>query len=209
MKRVKANYLNVNINDIENVHFVLDDQIKHPLHFQPWESETGYRPSVSFSIAHSIHSIVLKFYVSEKEIRACVTKTNDAVSQDSCVEFFIAIDETGYYNFEFNPIGTVLAAFGKNRSERSFIPEAILNKINTYTKFVKIHNRFSWEFLVILPFDGFIHHKMESLSGLICKGNFYKCGDALLQPHYLTWSTIESVKPDFHLPQFFGEIMFM
>jgi len=36
--------------------------------------------------------------------------------------------------------------------------------------------------------------------------NFYKCGDGLSKPHYLSWKPIVAEKPDFHRPEFFSTI---
>ena len=36
--------------------------------------------------------------------------------------------------------------------------------------------------------------------------NFYKCADKTKQPHYLSWQPIPLPQPNFHCPQFFGEI---
>ncbi|MBP7219058.1 MAG: hypothetical protein KA995_01385, partial [Paludibacteraceae bacterium] len=36
--------------------------------------------------------------------------------------------------------------------------------------------------------------------------NFYKCGDKLQEPHYLSWKSIVSPKPQFHVPHFFGAL---
>ena len=44
-------------------------------------------------------------------------------------------------------------------------------------------------------------HKPEKLLG-----NFYKCGDATEMPHYLSWNPIQTERPDFHRPEFFGEL---
>jgi len=193
---------------VENLNSVLNDLQKHALEFHLWKNENDDTPKVCFSIAHNSHSIFLKFFVEENEIRANITKTNGAVWKDSCVEFFISFNESGYYNFEFNCIGTVLAAFGKNRNERTFLPEEVLKKIETQTKLTKGSNRFYWKMLIVIPIQTFIHDSFQSLDGIIGKGNFYKCGDELSQSHYLVWSKIHSDKPDFHLPQFFGEIRF-
>ena len=38
--------------------------------------------------------------------------------------------------------------------------------------------------------------------------NVYKCGDNLSQPHFLSWQPIHTDKPNFHVPQFFGEVEF-
>ena len=39
------------------------------------------------------------------------------------------------------------------------------------------------------------------------RANFYKCGDKTAHPHYLSWSPIHTEKPDFHRPEFFGELI--
>jgi len=44
--------------------------------------------------------------------------------------------------------------------------------------------------------------------GVIWKANFYKIADKTSNPHYLTWSLVEQVIPDFHLPEFFGKLIF-
>jgi hypothetical protein len=43
--------------------------------------------------------------------------------------------------------------------------------------------------------------------GLRLQGNFYKCGDETETPHYLVWNNIEWEKPDYHRPEFFGELI--
>ena len=40
------------------------------------------------------------------------------------------------------------------------------------------------------------------------RANLYKCGDKLCSPHFLSWSKVELEKPNFHSPQFFGELTF-
>ncbi|HEX8038127.1 MAG TPA: carbohydrate-binding family 9-like protein [Chryseosolibacter sp.] len=39
--------------------------------------------------------------------------------------------------------------------------------------------------------------------------DFYKCGDNLPEPHFITWNDVKAPKPDFHLPEFFGRINFL
>ena len=43
-------------------------------------------------------------------------------------------------------------------------------------------------------------------SGLRLCGNFYSCGDETPAPHYAAWSPVETKAPDFHRPEFFGEL---
>jgi hypothetical protein len=40
------------------------------------------------------------------------------------------------------------------------------------------------------------------------RANFYKCGDKTSHPHWLTWAPVEFPKPNFHLPGFFGMLIF-
>lgn len=209
MKSLKAFCLHdIDVNDVEKLHAVLDKQKRHRLEFHLWKNGNDDKPEVSFSIGHNNRSVLLKFYVEEKEIRANVVDINGPVWEDSCVEFFVSFDETGYYNFEFNCIGTVLAAFRQNRDERTLIPEVVLKRIETYTKLIKKNAFFNWEMLIVIPVELFNHHSMRSLSGISCTANFYKCGDGLSHPFYLSWSDIKADKPNFHLPQFFGEVKF-
>jgi hypothetical protein len=195
-------------SDSERLHSVLNDVERHTLLFHLWDKSKRKPPEVRFSLAHNGQYLFLKFFVEEQEIRARVMKTNGPVWGDSCVEFFVSFDESGYYNFEFNCIGTVLGAFGKSRSERTFLPERSLGKIATATKLNRSNGNFSWEIAITLPVEVFIHHSFQSINGVTCKGNFYKCGDELSEPHYLSWKNIESNEPNFHLPQFFSEIVF-
>ena len=41
------------------------------------------------------------------------------------------------------------------------------------------------------------------------RANFYKCGDNCDKTHFLSWSPIALEKPNFHCPDFFGELKLM
>ena len=45
-------------------------------------------------------------------------------------------------------------------------------------------------------------------SGVTWRANFYKCADETSQPHWLTWNKVDHPTPNFHLPQYFGQIKF-
>jgi hypothetical protein len=125
------------------------------------------------------------------------------------VEFFVSFDDRGYYNLEFNCIGTALAGFGKEKGSRMRIDDNIIRKIKYGSHISNPHNEtVHWELTVGIPLETFVHHGLSSLSGKQYRANFYKCGDALPQPHFVAWSNIEAPQPDFHLPQFFGTLLF-
>ena len=49
----------------------------------------------------------------------------------------------------------------------------------------------------------------EQLKGKTFRANFYKCGDMLSVPHYVTWNPVGTPKPDYHRPEYFGELKFV
>jgi hypothetical protein len=177
-------------------------------------SNFPYTPEVQFKIAHSGEDIFLQFRVHEKYIRAKCTKDNESVWTDSCVEFFISpVDDGSYYNLEFNCIGTATVGFGRGKHDRERAGEEITHKITRLSTLGEqaIKNAegdFSWELTLIIPTEVFSHHKLNSLSGSKVRANFYKCGDELKAPHYLSWKPIQFERPNFHLPEFFGEMQF-
>lgn len=174
---------------------------------QPWPS-FAYKPDVKFSIAHTGEHIVLTFNVEEAEVRHVNTAINSSVWEDSCVEFFISFDDRGYYNFEFNCIGTALVGFGNDRNNRKLLPETLVKRIRCFASMEKKTSSFEWQMQAIIPLSVFMYNAVFNLEGKKCKANFYKCGDKLAQPHFLAWNRIETAEPDFHQPAFFGDIEF-
>ena len=58
-----------------------------------WPDTYPYRPQVSFRIFHTGETLWLRFDVEERYTKGEVTEDNGRVWTDSCVEFFIALDE--------------------------------------------------------------------------------------------------------------------
>lgn len=186
----------------------LDKVEKHSLDYAPWAAYP-YKPRIRFAMAYDAQRIYLKYYVEENFIKAANGQINAPVYQDTCVEFFVLFDDTGYYNLEFNCTGTALVGFGKAREGRRLLPEEIIRKIR-YLAVIRNQdvNTVHWELTLAIPLEVFIHHGPISLRGKKVRGNFYKCGDRLPEPHYLAWSNIQSPEPDFHRPEFFGTLVF-
>lgn len=210
MKQILVPFIDTSGMEENALHYngVLDLLAKNKLDHICWPLYP-YKPDVHFVIAYTTTCIHLKYYVSEKAIRAINTMSNSPVYEDSCVEFFIAFDDRGYYNFEFNCLGTCLAAYGPDRENRVFIQNKLIENIWFQLSMCKRENKlFQWELLLKLPLSVFEHHKIGSLKGKSCRANFYKCGDLLPEPHYVSWTEIKSVSPDFHLPAYFGKLTF-
>jgi hypothetical protein len=179
-----------------------------------WES-FSYRPEVKFNIAYGDSEIFIKYYVREAHTKAEKSRTNEMVCEDSCVEFFVSPSEDGiYYNFEFNPIGTALMGSGHGRHDSARADAAVVDGIRRLTTmgnepFSEISGDIRWSLTLAIPFSVFFHHKVASLAGTNFRANFYKCGDKLTNPHFVTWNPVGTEKPDYHRPEFFGTLKFI
>jgi hypothetical protein len=175
----------------------------------------NYKPNVALAISYSDHEIFLKYYITENYFKAEMTDTNQMVCEDSCVEFFVSPEEDGiYYNMEFNGIGTCLLGWGTDReSSKRALPEVIskIRRLSTAgTKPIKEQEgEYKWTITVAVPFDVFFRHKIKKLKGKTFRANFYKCGDKLTVPHYVTWNPVGTEKPDYHQPGYFGVLKFV
>ena len=179
-----------------------------------WES-FDYKPDVKFKIAYTRHEILLKYYVTEQWFKAEKTGTNQEVYEDSCVEFFVSPSDDGiYYNLEFNAIGTCLMGSGTGRenlkrADPEFI-STVRRKGSAGEKSINEKNGdFSWTITMAIPFSVFFHHNITGLKGMTFRANFYKCGDKLTVPHYVTWNPVGTAKPDYHRPEYFGLLKFV
>jgi hypothetical protein len=174
-----------------------------------------YKPDVALALAYSDHEIFLKYYVTENYFKAEKTETNQMVCEDSCVEFFVSPEDDGiYYNLEFNGIGTCLLGSGKDRSTSQRADPGIASKIRRLSTAGKTPVRersgeFKWAITVAVPFEVFFRHKIGSLKGKTLRANFYKCGDNLTVPHYVTWNPVGTENPDYHQPGYFGLLKFV
>lgn len=208
MKNLSIPYLNLRDNaSLESISEILSNIKRNNINSVTWRHDAFVVGD--FSIGYSSNALLLKFFVIEEHISARYNQPNDAVYKDSCVEFFIAFpEELEYYNFEFNCKGSSHVGFGSNRHTRELIQHLLLKDIKTQSSFKTVNMEgkamVSWELTIVIPFESFWHHDIKSLKGQMAKVNFYKCGDELPQPHYMSWSPIEADEPNFHLPEFFG-----
>jgi hypothetical protein len=173
-----------------------------------------YCPDVRFRIAHDGQHIFLHYRIKEESIRALYGEDGGQVWTDSCVEFFLRFPEDDfYYNLECNCIGTALLSARKNRNESELASREITQTIERSPSlgkepFALRTGTCSWELSLAVPVTVFFRNYIQNISGTKAYGNFYKCGDELLTPHFLSWNKIENPEPNFHLPEFFGELLF-
>jgi hypothetical protein len=175
----------------------------------------SYMPEARFNMAYGEKEIFIKYYVTEDYFKAEKTETNQMVCEDSCVEFFVSPSEDGiYYNIEFNAIGTCLFGSGTGRHDSKRAPAELISGIRKLGSVdpgpkPEIKGPFSWTLTIAIPFEAFFHHRISELKGKTFRANFYKCGDMLSVPHYVTWNPVGTEKPDYHRPEYFGMIKFV
>lgn len=218
MKTAEAKRLELkeSFPSLEKLSKIMDTRDKHAISTLNWKDKGfTYMPDVYFSIAYSDKEIFLKYYITEEYFKAEMTESNQNVYEDSCVEFFFSPENDGiYYNFEFNGIGTCLMGSGHSRNDTSRVDPAIISRIRRLSTAgskptAERKGKFSWTLTVAIPFDVFFHHKVKDLKGKNLRANFFKCGDMLSVPHFVTWNPVLTENPDYHRPEFFGAVRFV
>ena len=216
MQQLKVQKLNVQPQEASMVPVLMDEAgIGYEVIGNAnWAEEYPYTPDVAFRMAYNEEAIFLHYRVREDSVRAVAPQDNGHVWEDSCCEFFsLPAGEALYYNVECNCAGTVLVGCGTTREGRELAPQAILDNVSRWSSlgrhaFEERMGECDWQMALIIPLKTFFKHDIKSLQGRTIRANFYKCGDALQKPHFLSWNPIEIEKPDFHRPDFFGEITF-
>lgn len=178
-----------------------------------WREDFPKFLQVTVHAAHDGERLFLLYNVSGEKLRTVCTHDFDPVWQDSCVEFFVQRDNesTLYCNFECNANGVLLASLHQNREESiKFSTDemaSVFRHASVIHRYEKNGNQVSdWSLYLEIPKNLLRFAPKESLSQKILRANFYKCGDLTNEPHFLTWSPISTPKPNFHVPQFFGQL---
>ena len=167
----------------------------------------GYAPEAYAQLMYvEGKGFALKMTCKEPSPKADYSNYNDPVYKDSCMEFFVSFNNQSpkYMNFEMNSNGAFLSAVRTERANKTPINMlAPLPKV----KAEKDENGWSVEVFFSNDFIGKTFGKFCFTRGESFKGNFYKCGDETEIPHFGMWSPIDSEKPDFHRPEFFGDFV--
>ena len=128
---------------------------------------------------------------------------DSAVWEDSCLECFFSFDGVNYVNLEANAAGALRASVGPDRHDRR-----LLRELGTPLPRVEAEVASDrWALTLVIPaalFESLLGASLQP--GLSLGANFYSCGDKTPAPHYAAWSPVETETPDFHRPEFFGEL---
>ena len=176
-----------------------------------WPKDYPYCPDCVFSVARSKTHIAVLYHVRGLDLRASDLEDNGNTWEDSCCEFFVTDPGDGtYYNFELTCIGTLRLGKGEKRNDRIFHEPDRLKEVIRHSTLPKKAIDFSdkifgWSVGMVIPMT--LIGINPDFPPLRLMGNFYKCGDKTAHPHFLSWNKIDAPKPDFHRPEFFGELI--
>ena len=168
-----------------------------------WD-ETGYRPEARAYAAWSREGLHALLCAREETIATVATGFGGDVYKDSCLEWFVQpfADDPRYINVEVNAAGAAYVGFGSGRADSKPLPAMPEGMKVTASK----HDGGWWAIAYTIPAS--LLEKLygrELVPGACMCGNFYKC-DESIHPHFGSWSPIDHPFPDFHRPEFFGQI---
>ena len=170
----------------------------HPCRWSP-----NLPPHVTVQAQWCEDALLIRLCSDEAPTRAANTAPDSPVWEDSCLECFLSADGQRYLNLEGNANGAMLAAFGPDRHNRQRlkdmgIPRPTLEAAVCGT---------GWEAVYTVPAETMkALFGVELAEGFRLYANFYVCGDETPLPCYGAWSPVETEKPDFHRPEYFGVI---
>ena len=167
-----------------------------------WD-ETGYRPEARAYTAWDKSGLHALLCAKEEMIATEAVGFGDAVCKDSCLEWFVQpfADDPRYINVEVNAAGVVYIGFGTGREDSMPLPEMPEDMTVTASR----HEDGWWAIAYTIPISLLNRLYGRSFEGGRMRGNFYKC-DESIHPHFGSWTPIEHPFPDFHRPEFFGDM---
>ncbi|NLD88079.1 MAG: hypothetical protein GX633_07465 [Clostridiales bacterium] len=188
-----------------------DNYIAGKIECYPWGGE--YRPETVFALAYDDNNIYVNLRTMESNPRMTVTERNGPVWCDSCMEFFCAPAddlEHGYFNFEMNSFPSLLLHYGltpgdDKRHEVDYPMEAFELECEKGKDY--------WELYLSVPIALLksVNQELCIKSGSRIRANLFKCGDETPVPHFGCHFPIdpEVIKaPQFHVPEYFGTLIF-
>lgn len=187
--------------------------------FRP-ESST-HHPHTQLSLSWDQNGLLGTFSVRDQFVKSVYTQNAAPVYEDSCVEIFVQpVPGKGYFNFEFNAAGAMLASYVTDpaRTPSGSLKAATGFTAGDYEQVkatssidhkleAEIETAMDWTLDFEIPFS-----LLERFTGALtdCAGahwraNFFKCADKCSHPHWASWTRLP--EKNFHLPEYFGQII--
>ena len=172
--------------------------------------DNGFCPPSFAQLAWTPDALAVRLRSQEPNPRRTFTEPQSMVCLDSCLEFFVnftPLDTPLFFNFETNPNGAMLSAYGPPRYDRTFVDlPRWLPQMDVRAEI----DASGWGLSYQIPW-ALVREFQPGFTpepGRIAVGNFYKCGDSTPLPHYGMWNCVGVAQPDFHRPEFFAALVF-
>ena len=178
-----------------------------------------FKPEVDVKMQYDTANLYVIFRVRDRFVRVLTQEINGPVWEDACVEFFFAPDTahpTRYFNLEINAGGTPLMQYSTvARQEVTPLPPEAIRTVEIAHSLPErinpeINDSVTWTLEYRLPLAALQRYAEVTLPepGVVWRVNFYKIAENNSNPHYLTWAPVDLPEPNFHAPEFFGELRF-
>jgi hypothetical protein len=183
----------------------------------PWY-KAGVKQDTQVRVLYDDQAVYSQFICEDRHIFAQITQVNGNVCLDSAVEFFATIEpERGphFFNLEMNCCGVPLFGFGPQRQGRISITPDQASRIPIATSVpgptkAESPSDNGWWAVATIPFDflrEFTGRPVAPKAGTRWLANFFRCGGKT-DYQFASWNNIVWKQPDFHRPEFFGELLF-
>ncbi|HUQ65394.1 MAG TPA: carbohydrate-binding family 9-like protein [Flavitalea sp.] len=173
----------------------------------------AFHPDPEVKMRYDAQNIYVIFRVHDRYVRSVTTDINGPVWKDAAVEFFFCPDTSRpnqYFNLEINCGGTPLLGFSSSKPTPEDIKTIEIAHSLPKTNDPEITDAVMWTLEYRLPLSTLRKYSSitQPAKGVKWKANFCKIAENNSNPHYMTWSPITALQPNFHMPQFFGSILF-
>jgi len=184
----------------------------------PWHT-AGSKQATTGRLLWDDRALYVQFVCEDRHIFAQVTELNGPVCEDSCVELFAMPQpdrQANYFNLEMNCCGVFLLGWGPGRGGRRRVTPELAERFQVATSVpgptkAEAADDDGWWAVAALPWDvlgAFTDLALPPAAGDVWRANLYRCGGAS-EPQFACWNPIEAPQPDFHRPEYFGELRFI
>jgi dienelactone hydrolase len=175
--------------------------------------DSGEKEATDVKMLWDDQNLYVGFYCHDRHISAKVTQRHGPVSNDDCVEVFLAPNPQkvgNYYTFEINAIGTML---NRNKADwwkgpPTWEPEAISYRTSLKSAIPKQESDsdHDWVVEIAIPFRNFARDAAHTppRAGDIWRLNLYRTG-GITNAQQSSWSPLPPDVHSFHTPTSFGE----
>ena len=178
----------------------------------PWWTKGEQEQTLARMLWDDAH-LYVSFVCQDAHIWAEYTNRDDPESRDDCAEVFLSpnADDVGtYFNIEINVIGTVLDRGPYNGRSATWTAEGLQNAATIEGSLNDDADQDQyWTMEIAIPFTVFeeeaVHTPPED--GDQWRLNLNRCGGET-NAQYSQWSSSETAKPSFHVPERFGNVYF-